>query len=57
MKTGNFLLAIGFILILLMTGVEPDPHSFTAFWLHIGLVMFGVVISGSGVYLLNKTKR
>ena len=55
-KTGNYMTGAGFILVLLMSAVEPMPHSFELFWLHIGTLMIGAVLMGSGVYLTWKGK-
>jgi hypothetical protein len=55
-KTGNYMTGAGFILVLLMSAVEPMPHSFELFWLHVGLLMIGAVLMGSGVYLTWKGK-
>lgn len=55
-KTGNYVTGAGFLLVLLMSAVEPMPHSFELFWLHIGTLMIGTVLMGSGVYLTWKGK-
>jgi len=55
-KTGNYVTGAGFILVLLMSGVEPMVHDFQAFWFHIGLLMIGAVLMASGVYLTWKGK-
>jgi hypothetical protein len=47
---------IGFLLVLLMSAVEPMPHSFELFWLHVGTLMIGAMLMGSGVYLTWKGK-
>jgi hypothetical protein len=56
LKTGNYVTGAGFVLVLLMSAVEPMPHSFELFWLHIGLLMIGAVLMGSGVYFTWKGK-
>jgi hypothetical protein len=56
LKTGNYVTGAGFVLVLLMSAVEPMPHSFELFWLHIGLLMIGEVLMGSGVYFTWKGK-
>ncbi len=56
LKTGNYVTGAGFLLVLLMSAVEPMPHSFELFWLHIGTLMIGTVLMGSGVYLTWKGK-
>ena len=55
-KTGNYVTGAGFILVLLMSAVEPMPHSFELFWLHVGLLMIGAVLMESGTYLTWKGK-
>ena len=55
-KTGNYVTGAGFLLVLLMSAVEPMPHSFELFWLHIGTLMIGAVLMGSGTYLTWKGK-
>ena len=55
-KTGNYITGAGFVLVLLMSAVEPMPHSFELFWLHVGLLMIGAVLMGSGTYLTWKGK-
>ena len=55
-KTGNYVTGAGFLLVLLMSAVEPMPHSFELFWLHVGTLMIGTVLMGSGVYLTWKGK-
>ena len=55
-KTGNYMTGIGFLLVLLMSAVEPMPHSFELFWLHVGTLMIGAVLMGSGTYLTWKGK-
>ena len=56
LKTGNYVTGAGFLLVLLMSAVEPMPHSFELFWLHVGTLMIGAVLMGSGVYLTWKGK-
>jgi len=56
LKTGNYMTGAGFLLVLLMSAVEPMPHSFELFWLHVGLLMIGAVMMGSGTYLTWKGK-
>jgi len=56
LKTGNYVTGAGFLLVLLMSAVEPMPHSFELFWLHIGLLVIGAVLMGSGTYLTWKGK-
>ena len=50
-KTGNYMTGIGFLLVLLMSAIDPMPHDFQAFWLHVGTLMIGAVLMGSGAYL------
>ncbi len=55
MTKGDLVTGLGFVLVLLMSGLEPMPHSFQAFWIHIGLLMIGVVAMATGVWM--KWKR
>jgi len=55
-KTGNYITGIGFLLVLLMSAIEPMPHDFQAFWLHVGTLMIGAVLMVSGTYLTWKGK-
>ena len=48
-KTGNYITGAGFVLVLLMSAVE-------LFWLHVGTLMIGAVLMGSGTYLTWKGK-
>ena len=50
-KTGNYLSGIGFILVIVLASIEPMPHSFELFWLHIGSLMIATVMIGAGAYL------
>ena len=51
MTKGDAVTGLGFILVLLMSGIEPMPHSFQAFWIHIGLLMIGVVSMVTGIWM------
>ena len=50
-KTGNYLSGIGFILVIVLASIEPMPHSFELFWLHIGSLMIATGMIGAGAYL------
>ena len=50
-KTGNYLSGIGFILVIVLASVEPMPHSFELFWLHIGSLMIATGMIGADAYL------
>ena len=51
MTKGDLVTGLGFVLVLLMSGLEPMPHNFQAFWFHIGLLMIGVVAMAAGVWM------
>ena len=55
-KTGNYMTGAGFVLVLLMSAVEPMPHRFELFWLDVGVLMIGAVLMGSGTCLTWKGK-
>ena len=50
-KTGNYLSGVGFVLVIVLASVEPMPHSFELFWLHIGSLMIATGMIGAGAYL------
>ena len=51
MTKGDLVTGLGFVLVLLMSGLEPMPHNFQAFWIHIGLLMIGVGMMAAGVWM------